>query len=104
MSFPRNSSDTAAKTFPSPNSVATLADTTYIRQAMRANLTEVALGRGAEDDAENASVKEFAKRMVSDHNAANEKWTSLGNKNRMKFELKLSPEGRGGRRAAQGPR
>ncbi len=94
VSFPRNSSDTAAKTFPSrPNSVATSADTTYIRQAMRANLTEVALGRGAEDDAENTSVKEFAKRMVSDHNAANEKWTSLGNKNRMKFELKLSPEG-----------
>ena len=94
VSFPRNSSDTA-KTFPtsSSNSVATFADTTYIRQAMRANFTEVALGRGAEDDAENSSVKEFAKRMVSDHNAANEKWTSLGNKNRMKFELKLSPEG-----------
>ena len=96
VSFPRNRSDTAVRTLPTTSSssgTTAFADTTYIRQAMRANFTEVALGRGAEDDAENSSVKEFAKRMISDHNEANEKWVSLGNKNHMKFELKLSPEG-----------
>ncbi len=69
-------------------------DSASIRQAVRGNYLEVALGRLAESRAEDASVKEFARRMISDHNSMNQQWTSLANKNGMAVLLDFGPEGK----------
>jgi putative membrane protein len=53
------------------------ADTAFIRQAIRSNYLEVGMGRVADSRAENDEVEEFAQRMVSDHNAMNERWGDL---------------------------
>ena len=59
------------------------ADTAFIRQAIRGNYTEVALGRLADSRAEDADVKEFAERMITDHNTMNQEWGKLAGDNRM---------------------
>ena len=69
-------------------------DTAYIRQVIRSNFLEVGLGRVAESHGESSSVKEFAKRMVSDHNSMNQQWTSLARKNRMAFTVDFGPNGK----------
>ena len=66
-----------------PVTTTTAADTAFIRQAIRGNYTEVALGRLADSRAENDDVKEFGERMVTDHNAMNQKWGELAGDNRM---------------------
>ena len=66
-------------------------DSAYIREAVRGNYLEVALGRLAESRAEDASVKEFARRMISDHNSMNQEWTSLAKENRMEVLLDFGP-------------
>ena len=69
------------------------ADSAFIRQAIRGNYTEVALGRLADSRAENDDVEEFAERMVSDHNSMNEKWSDLARKNDMKVGIDFGPTG-----------
>lgn len=83
----------AAQVTPSPDSSAVV-DSTYIRQAVRGNYVEVALGRLADSRAEDASVKEFARRMVTDHNSMNQQWTSLARKSGMAVILDFGPEGK----------
>ncbi|MBA3555345.1 MAG: DUF4142 domain-containing protein [Gemmatimonadales bacterium] len=56
---------------------AALADTAYIRQAIRGNLLEVGVGRLAESRAADSAVKEFAQRMISEHNSMNGQWATL---------------------------
>jgi putative membrane protein len=62
-----------------------LADTAYIRQAIRGNFAEVGLGRLAESRAAESAVEEFARNMVSEHNSMNEQWATLAQKNRMRI-------------------
>ena len=69
------------------------ADTAFIRQAIRGNYTEVALGRLADSRAENDDVEDFAERMVSDHNSMNQKWSDLARKNNMKVGIEFGPNG-----------
>jgi len=79
---------------PSPSSdTATIAlvDSAYIRQAMRGNFLEIALGRLAESRADNSEVKEFGERMITDHNSMNQQWTTLAQKNGMRIDLTLDP-------------
>ncbi len=69
------------------------ADTAFIRQAIRGNYTEVALGRLADSRAENDDVEDFAERMVSDHNSMNEEWSDLAEEHDMKVGLDFGPTG-----------
>jgi putative membrane protein len=62
------------------NQVSTVDDTTGIRMAVQGNFTEVALGRLADDRASDSEVKDFGKRMVSDHDAMNDQWSKLASK------------------------
>jgi putative membrane protein len=71
-----------------------VSDTGYIRQAIRGNYLEVALGRVAESRAENSEVKSFAERMVEDHNSMNREWSDLARRNRMAVPLEFDPNGR----------
>ena len=63
------------------------ADTSSIRQVIRGNFREVALGRLGESRASTSEVKEFAKRMVSDHNSMNNEWSELARDNKMKVDI-----------------
>ena len=57
--------------------VSSALDTSYIRTAMRSNLTEVSLGRLANDRASSSEVKDFANRMVTDHKSMYQPWGQL---------------------------
>lgn len=48
-------------------------DQTFARDAAQSNLAEVALGNLAIKNGQSAEVKQFGKRMVSDHSKANER-------------------------------
>ncbi len=69
------------------------ADSTFIRQTIRGNYTEVALGRLAASRATNSQVKDFAERMVSDHNDMNKEWVDLAQDNDMKVTVEFGPAG-----------
>jgi putative membrane protein len=68
-------------------------DSVYIRQAIRGNFTEVALGRLAESRAEDSAVKDFAERMVSEHNSMNEQWAELAEENDMQVGVDFGEAG-----------
>jgi putative membrane protein len=53
------------------------ADTDFVRKASSGNLTEIALGKLAADQASSDDVKKYAARMVTDHTQANEKLSKL---------------------------
>jgi putative membrane protein len=69
------------------------ADSSFIRQAIRGNYTEVALGRLAGSRAGSSEVKNFAERMVSDHNDMNQRWVDLAKDNDMKVTVDFGPSG-----------
>ncbi|HVI56874.1 MAG TPA: DUF4142 domain-containing protein [Luteibacter sp.] len=53
------------------------ADTDFVRKASSGNLSEIALGKLAADQASSDDVKKYAARMVADHTDANEKLGKL---------------------------
>lgn len=53
------------------------ADTDFVRKASSGNLTEIALGKLAADQASSDDVKKYAARMVADHTRANEQLGKL---------------------------
>lgn len=53
------------------------ADTDFVRKASGGNLTEIALGKLAANQASSDDVKKYAARMVADHTQANEKLGKL---------------------------
>jgi putative membrane protein len=69
------------------------ADSTFIRQTIRGNYTEVALGRLAGSRATNSQVKDYAERMVSDYNDLNKEWVDLAQDNDMKVTVDFGPAG-----------
>lgn len=68
---------------------AALADTAFIRQVIRGNLTEVGLSRLADSRAADSAVEEFAERMISDHESMNQQWGTVARNNRMRAEVTL---------------
>jgi putative membrane protein len=60
-------------------------DTSYIREAIRGNVTEVALGRLADSRASDSEVKDFARRMITDHNDMSKPWYQLASGYKMKM-------------------
>jgi putative membrane protein len=71
-----------------------MADSAWIRQAIHSNFTEAGLGRLADSRAENEQVKDFAERMVSDHNELNRKWADLAKDNDMEVGIEFGDDGR----------
>jgi putative membrane protein len=92
------SQDTARSPWPTATRLPSWGDTTSadsaaIRQALRGNSTEVALGRLAESRAEDSTVKGFAERMVSDHNSMNAQWAEVARNHEMKLGVDFGPAG-----------
>jgi putative membrane protein len=77
---------------PAPAGTA-VADSGYIRQAIRGNYLEVGLGRMAESRAESSEVKDFAERMVEDHNSMNREWADVARNHRMTAGIDFGPDG-----------
>ena len=93
-----SSQDTAKSPWPTVNRGTTFgdgvsADSSFIRQAIRGNYTEVALGRLAGSRASNSEVKDFAERMVEDHNSMNKEWVDLAQDNDMKVTVEFGESG-----------
>ncbi|HLG97014.1 MAG TPA: DUF4142 domain-containing protein [Bryobacteraceae bacterium] len=60
----------------------TMADTTFMHKAAQGGMAEVKLGQLAEQKASNQAVKDFGKRMATDHQKANDQLKSIAsNKN-----------------------
>ena len=55
-------------------------DRSFMREAAKGGMMEVAMGRQAEQNASNADVKRFGARMVTDHGKANSELKSIGSK------------------------
>ncbi|WP_134090527.1 DUF4142 domain-containing protein [Olivibacter sp. XZL3] len=66
-----------------------LSDTSFVNQAADAGLTEVAVGKLAQEKGVNQAIRDFGKRMVADHSKANEELTTIAN--RKNWTLPSSP-------------
>ena len=67
------------------------ADRNFMDKAAQANMAEVQLGQLAEQNGQNQDVKDFGKRMVTDHTAANDKLKQIAKKQDVTLPTKLSP-------------
>jgi putative membrane protein len=83
-----------ARTLPNGSTTASAQDTTFIRQVIGGNFTEVALARLAESRAESSDVKDFAGKMITDHDAMNDQWSTLANNFRMRIIPTLDESGK----------
>ena len=55
-------------------------DKTFMKKAAKGGLMEVAMGKMAEQNAQNEDVKAFGKRMVTDHSKANDELKAIAEK------------------------
>jgi putative membrane protein len=55
-------------------------DKAFMKKAAKGGMMEVAMGRMAEQNAQNEDVKSFGKRMVTDHGKANDELKSIATK------------------------
>jgi putative membrane protein len=76
---------------PVTGSAAVRADSAFIQEVVNDNLLEVRLAQAAERKAENSAVKEFGRRMISDHTNLQDQWTGLAARSGMKIEPRLDP-------------
>jgi putative membrane protein len=60
-----------------------VADTAFVREVRTDNLLEIRLGSLAARRSTNAAVKQFAQRMITDHTAMGNEWTSLASRLRL---------------------
>jgi putative membrane protein len=62
---------------PDTTAINTLSDSDFAKDAARGGMAEVKLGQLAQDKGTSDAVKEFGKKMVDDHSAANDKLKSV---------------------------
>jgi putative membrane protein len=63
-------------------------DKTFVRKAAKGGMMEVAMGKLASEQGQNADVKKFGERMVSDHSKANDELASIAEKKGVKLPSK----------------
>jgi putative membrane protein len=63
-------------------------DKTFMKKAAKGGMMEVTLGKLAEQNAKSEDVKSFGKRMVTDHEKANEELKSIASKKGVQFPSK----------------
>lgn len=73
---------------------ATASEAAFLKDAAMANLTEVEIGRMAEQKAQNDDVKQYARRMVSDHSKNMDKLQTLARQMNVDLPTQLDPQHR----------
>ena len=63
-------------------------DKTFMKKAAKGGMLEVALGKLAEQNAQNEDVKSFGKRMVTDHSKANDELKSIASQKGVQLPTK----------------
>src|SRR5215213_5438321 len=67
-------------------------DQQLVSQVGATNLLEVRLSQAAEQKGANASVKQFAQRMIVDHTEMQKQWMAVAKKDNIKFQTDLNPQ------------
>jgi putative membrane protein len=68
---------TAQNSSESKSSTLSEKDKAFMKKAAKGGMMEVAMGKSAEQNAQNEDVKSFGKRMVTDHGKANDELKSI---------------------------
>ena len=63
-------------------------DKTFMKKAAKGGMFEVAMGKLAEQNAQNEDVKSFGQRMVTDHSKANDELKSIASKKGVQLPTK----------------
>ena len=69
-------------------------DAKFVRNVDAVHYLEIRLGRLAERKAQDASVKQFGRRMAEDHTSLQTQWSSMTANNGMKFKSGMGPRHR----------
>lgn len=69
-----------------------LSDSTFVTKATQDGMAEVAIGKVAAERAQSADVKQFAQRMVDDHQKANDELKSLAEQEKIKVPSDMSKD------------
>jgi putative membrane protein len=72
----------------SKSSSLSVKDKTFMKKAARGGMTEVAMGKLAEQNGQSDDVKSFGKRMVTDHSKANDELKSIAAQKGVKLPSK----------------
>jgi putative membrane protein len=67
-------------------------DKTFMKEAAKGGMMEVAMGKTAEQNGQSADVKSFGKRMVTDHSKANTELMTLAEKKGVKLPAEKPSE------------
>ena len=68
-----------------------MGDRSFMKEAAKGGMMEVAMGRQAEQNASNPEVKRFGARMVTDHSKANSELKSLASKKGVELPAEKEP-------------
>jgi putative membrane protein len=74
---------------PQPMTTSSVNDNDFAKEAGQGGMAEVKLGQLAEDKGSSQAVKDFGKRMVEDHSAANEKLKDVASREKVTLPNKL---------------
>jgi putative membrane protein len=89
---PQNTPNTsnAGGNMPDTTSINTVSDSDFAKDAAEGGMIEVKLGQLAQEKGSNDAVKEFGKRMVDDHSAANDKLKGIASQESMRLPMELN--------------
>ena len=82
-----------AKAAVTPHIVVNTHDAKFAVDAMAGGITEVELGKLAQEKSANSQIKEFGAMMVADHNKANQELEALGQKLRIALPNAIDKDG-----------
>lgn len=75
---------------PQPTTTSAVNDNDFAKEAAQGGMAEVKLGQLAEEKGSSQAVKDFGKRMVEDHSAANEKLQTIASREKVDLPTGIS--------------
>jgi putative membrane protein len=88
--YPSPDAGPAPGAMPDATAVNTVSDSDFAKEAAQGGMAEVKLGQLAQDKGTSDAVKEFGKRMVDDHSAANDKLKTIAQQESMNLPTNIS--------------